>query len=100
MTCYSVLAVTPTETSWVEGYRNSVNDIVAKHGGRYLARTVDHQQVEGIEQPAGMRIILEWPSKEAALSFLNDPEYAPWLSARSKGSVSTHFIIEAQDDLA
>ena len=49
---------------------------------------------------AGLRIILEWPSKEAALAFLNDPEYTPHLQARTSGSISHHFLVEAKDEFA
>jgi uncharacterized protein (DUF1330 family) len=41
-----------------------------------------------------MRVIIEWPSKEAAKAFMADAEYAPHLAARTKGSVSHHNLIE------
>lgn len=100
MSYYSVLDVTPTTTDWIESYVAVSADIAAKHGGKYLARTASHEQVEGDEQSAALRIILEWPSKEAALNFMNDPEYKPHLEARTKGSVSHHYLIEKKDDLA
>lgn len=100
MSYYSVLDVTPTTMEWVESYVAVSATIAAKHGGRYLARTASHEQIEGDEQPAALRIILEWPSKQAALDFMNDPEYKPHLEARTKGSVSHHYLIEKKDDLA
>ncbi len=56
--------------------------------------------MEGEKQDAGLRVIIEWPSKEAAMAFINDPEYAPHLKARTEGSVSNHYLIEAKDDFA
>lgn len=100
MTCYSVLAVTPTNEDWIPGYLAPALEIITKHGGKYIARTTDHEQVEGDPQPAALRIILEWPSKAAALAFVNDPDYAPHLKARTEGSHSSHFIINGKDDLA
>lgn len=100
MAYYSVLAVTPTSEAWIPDYLPTANALVAKHGGRYLARTANHSQVEGVDAPAALRIILEWPTKEAALNFMNDPEYAPHLAARTEGSTSFHFVIEGKDDLA
>lgn len=100
MAYYSVLAVTPTDDSWIPGYLPVAGPIIAKHGGKYLARTTNHEQLEGEDSPAGLRIILEWPSKEAAQAFMADPEYAPQLAARHAGSVSEHFLIEGKDDLA
>lgn len=100
MTYYSVLAVTPTSDEWIPAYLPAANAIVAKHGGKYLARTASHEQVEGSDQPSALRIILQWPSREAAMNFMNDPEYKPHLEARTAGSSSFHFIIEGKDDLA
>lgn len=100
MTYYSVLAVTPSSDTWIPDYLPTANRLVAKHGGKYLARTSNHEQVEGTDTPAALRIILEWPSKEAAMNFMNDPEYKPHLEARTAGSESFHFVIEGKDDLA
>lgn len=100
MACYSVLAVTPTSEEWIPNYLGPASKLVAQHGGKYLARTASHQRLEGEGEGAALRIIIEWPSKEAALAFMNDPAYAPHLKARTAGSVSHHFLIEGQDDLA
>lgn len=97
---YSVLDVTPTTDAWIPAYIAETGAIVKKHGGKYLARTASHEQIEGSDAPAALRIILEWPSKEAALNFMKDPEYVPHLEARTAGSNSHHFLIEAKDDLA
>lgn len=100
MAYYSVLDVTPTTQEWIADYVAVSGKIVEKHGGKYLARTATHEQIEGNEQPAALRIILEWPSKKHAIAFMNDPEYVPHLNARTKGSISHHYLIEAKDDLA
>ena len=97
---YSVLAVTPTSEDWIPDYLPAANALVAKHGGRYLARTASHERLEGDGEGAALRIILEWPSKEAAQAFMADPDYARHLSARTAGSESHHFLIEGKDDLA
>lgn len=100
MAFYSVLAVTPSSEDWIPDYLPTANKLVAKHGGTYLARTATHEQVEGEDRPAALRIVIEWPSKAAALSFMNDPAYKPHLEARTAGSESYHFLIEGKDDLA
>ncbi|MEM9222242.1 MAG: DUF1330 domain-containing protein [Pseudomonadota bacterium] len=100
MAYYSVLAVTPTTEDWIADYLPAANALVSKHGGKYLARTANHEQVEGPNEPSALRIILEWPSKEAALGFMNDPQYKPHLEARTAGFTSYHFIVEGKDDLA
>lgn len=100
MAYYSVLDVTPTVEDWIPDYLPTANKIVTKHGGKYLARTTSHEQIEGEGAAVGLRIIILWPSKEAAQAFMNDPEYTPHLAARTAGSGSNHYLIEAKDDLA
>ncbi len=97
---YSVLDVTPTSEEWIPAYLPVANRLVAKHGGKYLARTANHEQTEGEKKEAALRVILEWPSKEAAMAFMNDPEYIPHLKARTEGSVSHHYLIEAKDEFS
>ena len=95
------LDVTPTTEEWIPDYLPTANKLVTKHGGKYIARTPNHERVEGKESDlVGLRIILEWPSKQAALDFMNDPEYTPHLKARTAGSVSNHYLIEGKDQFA
>ena len=100
MTYYSVLDVTPTSDKWIADYLEPANKLVARHGGKYLARTASHEQIEGEVEEAALRIVIEWSSKQAALDFMNDPGYVPHLKARTEGSHSHHYLIEAKDDLA
>lgn len=53
MAYYSVLAVTPTSEDWIPDYIGPANRLVAQYGGKYLARTSSHEQLEG---KAGMRL--------------------------------------------
>jgi len=100
MTYYSVLEVTPTSEDWIPDYIEPANRLVAQHGGKYLARTSSHERLEGEGAGAALRIIIEWPSKAAAVAFMSDPDYVPHLHARTEGSTSHHFLIEGKDDLA
>ncbi|NOI27065.1 DUF1330 domain-containing protein [Vibrio coralliilyticus] len=97
---YSVLEVTPTVQDWIPDYIGPANKLVTQYGGKYLARTDSHERLEGDATDPALRIIIQWPSRQAALDFMNDPEYVPHLEARTAGSVSHHALIEAKDDLA
>lgn len=99
MTYYSVLAVTPTNDDWVEDYVGPTNALVTRHGGKYLARTSNHERLEGAGESVALRVIIEWPSKQAALDFMRDPDYAPHLKARKTGSISHHLLIEGKGEL-
>lgn len=100
MNYYSVLAVTPTTEDWIPDYIGSAGAIVARHGGKFLARTASHERLEGEGEGAALRIIIEWPSRQDAVAFMNDPAYVPHLEARTAGSDSHHLLIEGKDDLA
>ena len=76
---FSVLDVTPKTDNWIPDYLPTANKLVAKHGGKYLARTASHQQIEGDSQEAALRIVIEWTSKENAMNFMEDPDYKPHL---------------------
>ncbi|MCY9852313.1 DUF1330 domain-containing protein [Vibrio mediterranei] len=97
-TYYSVLEVTPTSQDWVSDYIGPANKLVAKYGGKYLARTNHHERLEGERQDPALRIIIEWPSHQAAKDFMKDPEYpAPYLT--NQRFSRHHALIEAKDDL-
>ncbi len=99
-TYYSVLEVTPTNQDWIPDYIGPANKLVAHYGGKYLARTSSHERLEGEGGSPALRIVIQWPSRQAAVDFMNDPGYVPHLKARTEGSVSHHFLIEGKDDLA
>lgn len=99
MSYYSVITVTPTSDEWIPGYVGPATELVAKHGGKYLARTASHERLEGQGEDAALIVLVEWPSKEAAQAFMSDPGYVPHLQARTAGSVSHHFLVEGKDDL-
>ncbi len=63
-----------------------------------MVASIWREQVD--KQDAALRIVIEWPSAEAAKNFMNDPGYVPHLKERTAGSVSHHYLIEAKDDLA
>jgi uncharacterized protein (DUF1330 family) len=100
MAHYSVVSVTPTSDAWIPPYLEAVGTLVAKHGGRYLARTASHEQLEGGGPAPALQVIIEWPSKQAADSFYADPGYAPHKAARLAGSQSAWSSIEGKDDFA
>ena len=49
MTAYLIGEVVITDESWVSSYAINVHEIVHKHGGKYLSRSGNIKQVEGIK---------------------------------------------------
>ena len=100
MAYYAVALLTPKSDAWVPDYVVAVTPLVAKHGGKYLARTISHERLEGTGPNPGLIVVIEWPSKESAEAFYRDPAYQPHLKSRLEGAASDLFIVEGKDDLA
>lgn len=96
-TYFSVLEVTPTSQDWLEEYTKVAGPRVAHYGGRYIAKTTEHMTLEGNREQPAVRAIIQWPSKQAALDFMQDPIYKPQLDARTQGSISHHALVEGLD---
>jgi uncharacterized protein (DUF1330 family) len=97
MTAYLIADVKVTNDAWIPDYAAEVNDIAAKHGGRYLSRSGNITPLEGTPPDTTLIAIIQFPSVEAAQSFASDPAYARFASARQQGSVSRFFIIDDTD---
>ena len=100
MPFFSLIHSTPTSEEWIPSYIESVGAIVARHGGKYLARTTNYERLEGDQDGPAAFVVIEWPSKEAAIAFMADPEYQPFLKARLAGSISQHFLVDGNDELS
>jgi len=94
MVCYVTANLTITDPSWVEPYIPAVHDIVAKHGGRYIAQSTEVTVLEGNEPAPSVSVILEFPDRAAAESFYSDDAYKPWLESRLAGSTGTALMFD------
>ena len=97
MTAYLIADVKVTDDAWIPEYAEKVHDIVHKHGGKYLSRSGSITNVEGEPLDTTLIALLEFPSVETALAFINDPDYAPFAKARQDGTVSKFNIIDDTD---
>lgn len=97
MSVYVIADIKVTDDTWVPSYAASVHDIVHKHGGRYLARSSNVKTLEGKPLDTNLIALIEFPSKEAVSAFANDPQYAPFATARQRGSESRFQLIDNTD---
>lgn len=97
MPAYLIADVKVTDDAWVPDYAARVHEIAAKHGGRYLSRSGNVDTLEGKPLGGTLVALIEFPSKEAARAFADDPEYAPFGQARKAGSVSNFHLIDDTD---
>lgn len=47
MAHYAIINVTPTSEDWIPAYIEAVGPLLAKHGGKFLARTASNERVQG-----------------------------------------------------
>ncbi|MDX1410863.1 MAG: DUF1330 domain-containing protein [Nitrospirales bacterium] len=99
MKYYVVAELNISDEGWVLSYLKEVTKMVEQHGGRYLVRTPKIEKIEGDRQVPQIFIIIEFPSKEAAMTFYSSAEYQPYLKARMEGG-STEMLLVAGEDIA
>lgn len=97
MAHFLIAQVTVTDDSWIPDYAAKVHDIVARHGGKYLSRSANIDTLEGPESTLSLIALIEFPSKDALHAFIEDPEYAPFATARKAGSDSRFLAIDDTD---
>jgi len=99
MKYYCVVELDITDQSWVPQYIENVTKLVERSGGRYLARTANVEKIEGERKAPGVLVLLEWPSREAAITFYESDAYKPYLESRIAGA-RNEFLLIAGEDIA
>jgi len=97
MKYYCVGELEVTDQSWLPAYVQNVTSMVEKSGGRYLARTSTLEKLEGERKVPHIFLIIEWPSKEAALAFYESDEYEPYLKTRLGGARNELTLVAGED---
>ena len=90
MSAYLIANIALHDAEQYKEYIEHVPALIEKHGGQYLVRGGRSEVLEGSWSPARL-IVLEFPSRDAALAFYNDSDYAPFKALRQ--SVSTTDLI-------
>jgi len=97
MKYYSVAEIDIIDASWVSEYVRDVTKLVEKYGGRYLARTSNIEKIEGERNAPQIFLIIEWTSRDAALTFYNSDEYEPYRKNRINGTNSELALVAGED---
>jgi uncharacterized protein (DUF1330 family) len=90
---YIVAEVQVTDAEAYKAYVPGAGAAVAKHGGKYLVRGGQVEQLEG-PPPAGRFVIVEYPSFEAARAFYHSADYQAVAPIRQKASISRFWVAE------
>ena len=97
MKWYAIAEMEITDPSWVQEYVERVTPLVEARGGRFLARTVNAEKLEGEREKAQVYLLIEWPSNEAAVEFYESEEYRPYLEARVAGARNELVLVPGED---
>lgn len=97
MAAFLIAQVKITDDAWVPEYARKTHEIAAKHGGRYLSRSGNVRTLEGADLDTTLIALVQFPTMEALDAFVNDPDYAPLVEARKRGSVSNFYAIDDTD---
>ena len=92
MTAFIVFDIIINNNSWQEKYLAPKAELVAKHGGRYIALG-SPEKLEGNREAPSALVIIEFPSAEAAKAWHADPKYQPLMALRQSGSISEALLV-------
>lgn len=93
MAAYVLAEVQITNPEGYKEYTAVVPATIAQYGGKFLARGGAVQALEG-EWPQVRRVIIEFPSKEAALAWYHSSEYAKPKAMRQANSQGRLLLLE------
>ena len=97
MKYYCVAEIDIIDQSWVPAYVQNVTKMVEARGGRYLARTSNIEMLEGERKASQIYLILEWPSRDAAVAFYESEEYKPYRESRIAGARNELVLVAGED---
>lgn len=97
MKYYCVVELNITDQRWIPSYVQNVTEMIERRGGRYLARTSNIEKLEGTREPPQMFLLVEWPSRDAAMAFYESDEYKPYLQSRLDGGSNELLLVAGED---
>lgn len=96
MTAYLVLDFSINDLRGFLPYVEAIPTFIEKHGGRYIVRGAEPTVMEGDWAPERL-VILEFPTRENAEAFLNDPDAQSLFSLRHRTTNSRLVLVEGCD---
>ena len=93
MSAYVLAEIEITNPDGYKEYTTTVPATIAKYGGRFLVRGGRAETLEG-EWPNRRRVLLEFPSLEAAKTWWDSPEYEKPKALRQAHSNGRLILLE------
>lgn len=93
MAAYLLAEIDIIDPDGFEAYRRDVPALIARYGGRYLARGGEAEVLEG-DRAVRRTVLLEFPDMPALRAFYASPEYRPLLDLRRRSARSEVLIFD------
>ncbi|MBT4072073.1 MAG: DUF1330 domain-containing protein [Chloroflexi bacterium] len=93
MSAYMIVQLEVTDPDGFAEYREKVGPQIAKHGGKYLVRGAEVENLEGDWNP-GRLVVFEFPSIDDIRRWYEADEYQPLLALRERTANTTLSIVE------
>lgn len=85
MAVYAIGQLTIHNTDWMAEYGPRIAKLFEEHQGKVIARG-EPTQLEGSADLPNVLISIEFPNREAAIGWYNDPENQELVKLRQQGS--------------
>jgi uncharacterized protein (DUF1330 family) len=92
---YWIAQVDVSDLNRYKNYSKALDELLAKHGGRFLVRGGKTEAVEG--KPRSRQVVIEFPSYQAALDCWNSAEYRDALAIRTPITKADIVVIEGYE---
>ena len=96
MKAYLVLDFAVHDLPGFRPYIARVPDYIERHGGKYIVRGAEPKTIEGDWSPERM-VIIEFPARENAESFLADPGFQELAKIRHKATTSKLVLVDGAE---
>lgn len=93
MNAYLILDLTIHDFDQFREYILKIPAFIEKHSGRYVVRGEQPTVIEGDWRPERV-VVIEFPSREQANGFLQDPEAQPLFSLRHQTTTSKLVLVD------
>ena len=93
MNAYLILDLTIHNFNEFREYIDKIPEFIKKHSGKYIVQGVEPDVMEGDWKPERV-VVIEFPSKNNAREFLQDPDAQSLFTLRHKTTTSQLILVD------
>jgi uncharacterized protein (DUF1330 family) len=87
-----------TDPAKYDQYRPLAGASIAAAGGKFLVRGGHTDSFEG-EAPPGRTVVIEFPTRQAAVEWFNGPDYVAARQIRKDAAIARMYVIDGYDEV-